>query len=151
MGSDDSAVTRAIVAELDNYDIWVAHNGAKFDVPFLRTRLLKYNLQTLPNKKLIDLHNLAQALSAYRTLMAVGLAPFCPQLSYFAEPFIKQTHNQWLEADLLWVATADALLRLPGESLGANLEEACAREHGIPVFDTIEDVYNYFGVDDNGK
>ena len=42
-------------------------------------------------------------------------------------------------------------LRLPGESLGANLEEACARAHGIPVFDTIEDVYNYFGVDDNGK
>jgi uncharacterized protein YprB with RNaseH-like and TPR domain len=52
--SNDSHTCKAIVAELDKYDIWVAHNGAKFDVPFLRTRLLKHGLPALPNKKLID-------------------------------------------------------------------------------------------------
>lgn len=52
--SNDSAVIKAIIAELDLYDIWVAHNGAKFDVPFLRTRLLKHGLPPLPGKKLID-------------------------------------------------------------------------------------------------
>ena len=35
-------------------DIWVAHNGAKFQVPFLRTRLLAHAMPPLPTKKLID-------------------------------------------------------------------------------------------------
>lgn len=52
--SDDSALVRDIVAALSRYDIWVAHNGARFDVPFLRTRLLKWGLPPLPNKKLVD-------------------------------------------------------------------------------------------------
>jgi uncharacterized protein YprB with RNaseH-like and TPR domain len=52
--SNDRHVTEALVAELDRFDIWVAHNGAKFDVPFLRTRLLAHALAPLPTKKLID-------------------------------------------------------------------------------------------------
>jgi uncharacterized protein YprB with RNaseH-like and TPR domain len=52
--SDDREVLTAIIAELSGYDIWVAHNGAKFDVPFLRTRLLAWGLEPLPSKKLVD-------------------------------------------------------------------------------------------------
>lgn len=52
--SDDSAICREIVAYLDQFDIWVAHNGHRFDVPFLRTRLLKHGMNALPGKKLID-------------------------------------------------------------------------------------------------
>src|SRR5262245_25969982 len=52
--SNDRAILRAVVEELSNYDIWVAHNGARFDVPFLRTRLLRWSMPPLPNKKLID-------------------------------------------------------------------------------------------------
>lgn len=40
--------------ELEKYDIWVAHNGARFDVPFLRTRLLAHESGPLVNRKLID-------------------------------------------------------------------------------------------------
>lgn len=39
---------------------------------------------------------------------------------------------------------ADALLRLPGESLGADLEVQRAEEIGIPVFKTIADLINHF-------
>jgi uncharacterized protein YprB with RNaseH-like and TPR domain len=52
--SDDRALVEAIAQELDQYDIWIAHNGNKFDIPFLRTRLLRWELPTLANKKLID-------------------------------------------------------------------------------------------------
>jgi uncharacterized protein YprB with RNaseH-like and TPR domain len=52
--SDDRAIVLAIVAELSQYDIWVAHNGARFDVPFLRTRMLRWAMDPLPAKKLID-------------------------------------------------------------------------------------------------
>jgi uncharacterized protein YprB with RNaseH-like and TPR domain len=52
--SDDSEVVKAIVAELSEYDIWVAHNGNRFDVPFLRTRMAKWGMAPLPVRKLID-------------------------------------------------------------------------------------------------
>jgi uncharacterized protein YprB with RNaseH-like and TPR domain len=60
MRSDDSDLVKAIVAELAKYDIWVAHNGARFDVPFLRTRLAKWGLEPLPSKKLVDPVQLAR-------------------------------------------------------------------------------------------
>jgi len=52
--SDDSHVAKAIATEMDKYDIWIIHNGAKFDLPFLRTRLLRWGLEPLPSKKLVD-------------------------------------------------------------------------------------------------
>lgn len=53
--SDDSAVVAAIAEELSQYDILIAHNGARFDLPFLRTRLAKWGLPPFPNTiKLVD-------------------------------------------------------------------------------------------------
>lgn len=52
--SDDSLIIRAVCDELGKYDVWIAHNGARFDVPFLRTRLAKHGMPSLPEKKLLD-------------------------------------------------------------------------------------------------
>lgn len=52
--SDDSAVVKAIVEELVKYDIWIAHNGVKFDLCFIRTRLAKWNLPPLRSNKILD-------------------------------------------------------------------------------------------------
>jgi uncharacterized protein YprB with RNaseH-like and TPR domain len=52
--SNDSAVVKAITEELAQYDIWIAHNGNRFDVPFLRTRMAKWGYDPLPARKLID-------------------------------------------------------------------------------------------------
>lgn len=57
--SDDSAVAKAIYKELIKYDIWVAHNGVKFDVPFLTTRLLPKGI-IVPKQKIIDPVKLAR-------------------------------------------------------------------------------------------
>ena len=46
-----------------------------------------------------------------------------------------------LPVDLPWVAKADAVLRLPGPSRGADAEEAFAQAHGIPVFREIRDLF----------
>lgn len=82
--------------------------------------------------------NLAQALKAFRTLVEAGFAPICPQLTFFAEPFIKLAHQDWLAIDLPWVAVADYLLRLPGKSAGAEMEVKYAIQHSIPVMWDIE-------------
>ena len=110
-------------------------------------------------------HNIRQAEEAFFVLLKAGLAPFCPHWScYSTGPKVVPElpgqpgyvyavatqaggggccHADWLGADLPWVAVSDALLRLPGESSGADAEVACAREQGIPVFDTVDDVLGW--------
>ena len=88
--------------------------------------------------------HLATALTVYRTLMQLEFAPFCPQLTFLVDSLIRQPHESWLEADLPWVQAADAILRIPGESKGADMEVDCARRHDIPVFETIEQIINHF-------
>lgn len=85
-----------------------------------------------------------EAMKAYRDLIRNGYAPMCPQLTWFASPFMRcplsgseLEHSDWLAVDLPWVLASDAVLRLPGESVGADMEVAAAQEHGIPVFTDI--------------
>lgn len=89
--------------------------------------------------------NLAQALTAMRELMARGFAPLCPQLSFFAEPFIPADYDGWLAIDLPWVRVAEAVLRLPGESGGADKEVHEALNRDIPVFANLEDLCAFYG------
>lgn len=52
--SDDSAVVKAIIDELSKYDVVCAHNGLRFDLPFLRTRAAMWGLPAVSSPKLID-------------------------------------------------------------------------------------------------
>lgn len=80
------------------------------------------------------LDNLHQALRVYRLLIDKGYAPLCPQLTSMVGWIIPADHQTWIDVDLPWVKASDAVLRLPGDSRGADAEVACAREHRIPVF-----------------
>lgn len=57
--SNDKDLCMAVLDELKDYDIWIAHNGVKFDVPFLTTRLLQHGIVT-PKEKIIDPVKLAR-------------------------------------------------------------------------------------------
>lgn len=48
------------------------------------------------------------------------------------------SYEAYLESDFAWIAVCAALLRLPGESKGADMEVAEAKRLGIPVFDSIK-------------
>jgi uncharacterized protein YprB with RNaseH-like and TPR domain len=52
--SNDYPVIKAIADELVKYDIIAAHNGAWFDLPFLRTRMMRWDMPALPKIKIID-------------------------------------------------------------------------------------------------
>ena len=55
VSSDDSEVVKKLVAELDKYTILLAHNGVRFDRPFLNTRATKYGMPILsPRSNIID-------------------------------------------------------------------------------------------------
>lgn len=103
-------------------------------------------------------HNVNQATAAFITLAKAGFAPMCPHWSVYSKPVEvsptggsvycfatkagnhEMSHADWLGVDLPWVASADALVRLPGESTGADMEVAQARANGIPVFDSVDAV-----------
>jgi glycine cleavage system pyridoxal-binding protein P len=45
----------------------------------------------------------------------------------------QRPYDDWLEMDLALIPRMDIVLRLPGESAGADKEVATAKQHGIPV------------------
>lgn len=48
-------------------------------------------------------------------------------------------HEQWLAGSLELVRRCDCVVRLPGESKGADMEVALARELGKPVYHSVEE------------
>jgi hypothetical protein len=105
--------------------------------------------------------NINQATRAFYVLARAGLAPWCPQWSCFsggamvspgsatvyaiASVFGDPTmgHEDWMAVDLAWVAVADAVLRLPGDSAGADQEVAEAERLGLPVFHSVADAIRW--------
>ena len=115
-------------------------------------------------------NNVRQANDAMLALMKAGYSPFNPALSAFAggvhqdwlngdgkvfaaahrylnNEFTNISHTDWLSVDKAWVAVADAVLRLPGESKGADEETALANRLRIPVFTSIESLRIHFEID----
>lgn len=103
------------------------------------------------------LANIRQADEAFGQLLRAGYAPLCPHWSCFygssrtgydertvvavGNPLPGgTTHDDWVSVDLAWVAASDVVLRLPGESKGADLEVATATRLDIPVVRRIEDI-----------
>lgn len=86
--------------------------------------------------------NLRQAIDAGLTLLKLGYSPYVPHLDFLMaliEPSVF-TYEIVLPWDLDWLKECDAVLRLPGESKGADIEEEFAYKHGIPVFSSLNDL-----------
>lgn len=78
--------------------------------------------------------NFYQSCRAQELLMRAGYAVFAPGLSLLHPNAWNISHKTWLDSDLVWVEAADLLVRLPGRSIGADMEVNHAKQHGIPVW-----------------
>lgn len=102
-------------------------------------------------------NNINQATDAFLALVRAGFAPICPHWSAFStraryDADLDMTfavasangcglaHSEWLAVDFALVTAAECVLRLRGESLGAEMETKLARACGKPVFNTVEEV-----------
>lgn len=91
--------------------------------------------------------NVRKSIDAFNQLLDLGLAPFSPiAMSHFIHMIYPVDYEKWLDFDFIWVKTCDCLLRLPGESSGADREIQVAIENNIPVFYSIEDLKSYYGL-----
>ena len=89
--------------------------------------------------------NTKAACDAFDRLFDAGLSPIVPHLSMLLDFNRPRTWEEWLELDLPIVARCEAVLRLPGESKGADMEVEHAQSLGIPVFHAEWDLIAWSG------
>ncbi len=67
------------------------------------------------------------------TLINLGFAPFVPLYSHFQHMAHPRHYDDWVKLDLEWVKVCDCILRLPGESKGADGEVTYAKMLSKPI------------------
>ena len=94
--------------------------------------------------------NVKRAVDAANELFDAGCVPFVPHLSHHWEErsAAKRPWEAWLTWCLTWVGFCDVVLRLPGESKGAEIEESHARLLGIPVVRSVAEALAKSGSQD---
>ena len=88
--------------------------------------------------------NVRYALEVAEALIDKGFTPYIPHLTHFWHLVFPHDIEFWYAYDLEWLAKCDALLRLTGESIGADKEVRFAQDHGIPVFHYYKDLAKHF-------
>lgn len=91
--------------------------------------------------------NLGHAIRAFGMLLNRGYAPYLPHLTCFAEITLaameeKFSYEDWLALDEEYLTACDAVLRLEGESNGAEREVALARKLGITVYYSVDTLFS---------
>lgn len=91
------------------------------------------------------------AIDAGAALLRAGFAPFVPHLwaaamqDHEVSADALAGYEHWMAYDLDWLAACVAVLRLPGDSPGADREVAVAKGNGVPVFYSTKEVIAHFG------
>jgi hypothetical protein len=81
-----------------------------------------------------QLDNVRRQIDAGEELINAGFYPYLPLLSHYQDIVFPHDYETWMRLTGAWLSVCNALLRLPGESPGADREVALAKELGIPVF-----------------
>lgn len=84
--------------------------------------------------------NLWDVLDAAETLVANDFIPFVPHLYFHWDSVFPQEAEYWLNLDRAWLRKCHAMLRLPGHSVGADMEEIWAKEFAIPVYRSVAEL-----------
>ena len=95
--------------------------------------------------------NVRNAFEAANRLADLGFAPFVPHSTHFWHMMFPRPYEFWLELDRQFLPCCAALLRLQGASAGADQEVELAKKLGIPVFEDIDRLVEFFTNDSNQK
>jgi hypothetical protein len=90
--------------------------------------------------------NVKLQMDTFDELVDFGYVPFCPLYYHFQHMAHPRPYEDWTILDLEWVAVCDCLLRIGGESEGADNEVKLAESKGIPVVYSIHELNKYYNV-----
>lgn len=83
--------------------------------------------------------NTRAAIQAGDVLLRHGFVPFVPHLTLLFHLVCPRPYEDWLALDNAWIETCHAMIRLPGQSSGADKEVALAKNLGMPIFGSADD------------
>jgi hypothetical protein len=88
--------------------------------------------------------NVRRAVEIATSLVDQGYAVYLPHLTHFWHLISPHEYQYWLDIDHQWLPLCDAVLRIPGESRGADKEADLATSLGIPVYFNEASLYEDF-------
>lgn len=77
--------------------------------------------------------NVSRAMEVGHLVLDAGFVPVVPHLSHFLHLQKARPYEDWIRMDLGLLGRCDCLVRLLGNSPGADGEVDFAGKHGIPV------------------
>lgn len=83
--------------------------------------------------------NVRNAMMTFDRLVDAGLAPFIPHLYHYQDIMSPRDYNTWLSLTIEWINVCNCLIRLPGDSAGADLEVEIAKQHGLRIYHHLHD------------
>lgn len=95
------------------------------------------------------LQDMGNACDMATELMIHGYAVYLPHLSVIWSLQAEhsdgiESYEPWMRHDFSWIMKCDAILRMKGDSRGADREVDFAKRNLIPVFYSIDDLDDYF-------
>ena len=84
--------------------------------------------------------NVRRQIKAADKLLEMGHTPLIPCLSHLWHLVSPKSYEEWLRIGLAWVGYSDAVLRLSGESKGADEEVRYAQLIGLPVYHSLKEI-----------
>ncbi len=84
--------------------------------------------------------NVRRAIAVADELLAAGHLPYLPHLTMLWNLVAPKPVAAWYDYDLRWLPACDCVLRIPGESTGADAEVAEAERLGIPIYHSVGEI-----------
>ena len=84
--------------------------------------------------------NVRRQIEVADKLLAMGHTPIVPCLSHLWHLISPKPYEEWLQIGMVWLSYCDALLRLDGKSVGADLEEAEAKRLCMLIYYDLREV-----------
>jgi hypothetical protein len=88
--------------------------------------------------------NVRAAVLVAEQLRSLGFAPFVPHISALWHIIAPVSYEDWLAYDFSWIDVCDGLLRIPGDSPGADREWEYAQSINKPTFIDIDSLLEHF-------
>ena len=96
------------------------------------------------------LHNVHKMMTVAEEARLAGFAPFVPAIDLLMGiKFGYSKYEDYFDSSQAWLIRSDAVLLVEGwqTSKGTRLEIDTARDHGIPIFESLYEMVAYFNGD----
>ncbi len=84
--------------------------------------------------------NVRNMILVCNQVMDKGFIPYCPLLTHFWHLITPKKYEEWMKYDEVWLGKCDCLLRMPGDSSGADREVDHMRSLGRDIFQSVDDI-----------